>query len=138
MRCTNCSIQYPPEMQQCVICDGRLWAIYKSGPDADWKERVAASLGEGVYAPTIAYTTPHKADVTIPLHLHDGRMWLPHKDLIEEGSYVNLESGSVVYVNTRFYELQGRSRKRGDMWWVEEIVTEGAFDDMTPEDIING
>lgn len=139
-RCTFCSIQYPPLANRCAICGNeKLWAIYKSGPDPDWEERVRSSLGEQTppeAAPKIAYTTPHKADVSIPLHLYEGLMWLPHVALIEAG-YINLEVGSIVFVNNRFYELQARSKRRGDMWWVEEIVTDGAFDDVTPEDIIN-
>jgi hypothetical protein len=141
-RCTYCSIQYPPQANKCGICGNeKLWAIYKSGPDKDWKERVAASLGEATppeAVPDIAYTLPHKADVSIPLHVHSGLMWLPHEALTNEGGYINLEPGSVVFVNNRFYELQARSKRQGDMWWVEEIVTDGAFDDVTPEDIING
>lgn len=139
-RCTDCGIQYPPEAKVCPICGNpRLWAIYKTGPDPDWEDRVRASLGEGSYAspPEIAYTTPHKADVSIPLHVFDARLWLPHVALIEAG-YINLEAGSVVFVNNRFYELWGRSKRQGDMWWVEEIVIDGAFDNVTPEDIING
>lgn len=139
-RCTDCGIQYPPEAKVCPICGNpRLWAIYKTGPDPDWEDRVRASLGEGSYAspPEIAYTAQHKPDVTIALHISDGLMWIPHKILIEEGGYINLEPGSIVFVNQRFYELQARSKRKGDMWWVEELVIDGCFDNVTPEDIIN-
>lgn len=141
-RCTYCSIQYPPDAKKCPICGNEgLWAIYKSDPDPDWMERVSSSLGEATppeAVPKIAYTTPHKADVSIPLHLFENLMWLPHKELVEEGGYINLEVGSIVFVNNRFYELQARSKRAGDMWWVEEVVVDGVFDDVTPRDIING
>lgn len=141
-RCTYCSIQYPPLANKCAICGNeKLWAIYKSGPDPDWEERVRQSLGEATppeAVPEIAYTMMHKPDVTVALHISDGLMWLPHKILIEEGGYINLEVGSIVFVNDRFYELQARSKRKGDMWWVEELVIDGCFDDVTPEDIING
>lgn len=145
-RCTYCSIQYPPAARKCPICgNDNLWAIYKSGPDEDWEERVRQSLGEatphnlGVSEDgEIAYTMMHKPDVTVALHISDGMMWIPHKILIEEGGYINLEVGSIVFVNNRFYELQARSKRKGDMWWVEELVIDGCFDDVTPEDIING
>ena len=142
-RCTLCSIQYPRFIVVCRVCGGETWAIYKSGPDPDWQQKVARSLGEGLRpedtedgVPQIAYTLPHRADVTIPLHVSDARLWFPHAALIEEGGYGNLEAGSIVFVNNRFYELVGHSDSKG-MWWVEEIVTDGIFDDVTPEDIIN-
>jgi PAS domain-containing protein len=141
-RCTLCSIQYPAFIQVCRVCGTETWAIMKSGPDTDWEEKVRRSLGEEAEppaddVPSIAYVMPHRADVSIPLHVSEGHMWLPHEELIVEGGYGNLESGSVVFVNNRFYELFGYSESRG-MWLVEEIVTDGAFDHITPEDIING
>lgn len=138
MRCTFCSIQYPPAVTRCPICENKyLWAIYKSGPDPDWRERVRDSLGLDPQVPTIAYTSPHQADLEIPLHVWDGRMWLSHDELTKAG-YVNLSEDSIVFVGNRFYELQGRRKRGGDMWWVEEVVVDGCFDDVTPEQIING
>lgn len=112
--------------------------MFKTGPDPDWRERVEASLGEGAWVdpPTIAYAVQHPPDVDLPLHVSEGRLWLSHGGLIEAG-YSYLEAGSVVFVGNRFYELVGHSDSRG-MWWVEEIVTDGAFDDVTPEQIVNG
>jgi len=110
--------------------------MYKTGPDEDWREKVRKSLG---FDPPeeeqkVAFALPHPPDLSIALHIADGRMWVPHDVLIDAG-YSYLEDGSIVFVNNRFYELIGYSQSR-KMWWVEELVVDGAFDDITPEDII--
>lgn len=111
--------------------------MYKTGPDADWQERVAASLGEAVFVqPELAYGFAHpRESVSIPVSVAYDKLWFRHSDLIEAG-YVNLEAGSVVWVNGRFFELQGPNTlsRRGDYsWWVEEIGGEGSADHLTPE-----
>lgn len=111
--------------------------MYKTGPDPDWQERVASQIGEGVYLePKLAYGYAHpRANLSLAVSFHDDRLWIRHSDLVE-GGYENLESGSIVWVNDRFYELQGRSHKTRHAdywWWVEEVVTEGAADDLTPD-----
>src|SRR5690349_7677635 len=57
-RCSICSIQYPPYVEVCRVCDGETFALFKSGPDADWEDQVqrrltelGRSLGEGVLLP---------------------------------------------------------------------------------------
>lgn len=110
--------------------------MYKNPPDEDWQQKVAMSLGEAVYLePKLAYGFAHpRENVSIPVQFANDRLWLRHADLTENG-YTNLEAGSIVWVNDHFYELQGRShvgRKSDYWWWVEEIVTEGAADDLTP------
>lgn len=138
-RCSQCSIQYPPEITKCLVCEGPATPMYKSGPDEDWKEKVESALGvESLETggSKIAYTQAHpRHDIQLPVAFENDRLWISHNDLTEAG-YLNLEAGSVVWVNDKFYELQGRSsrtRMRAFYWWVEEIVTEGAADDLTPE-----
>lgn len=108
--------------------------MYKSGPDDDWQERVAQSLGEGVYLdpPKIGYVEAHpNPDANIPLHVVDGQLWFGHHELIGIG-YKHLEPGKIVLVGGRFYELNGYSQK-WNAWWIEEIPVDGAADDLTPE-----
>ena len=111
--------------------------MYKNGPDEDWEQRVAVHIGEGVYLePKTAFGYAHpRPHLTVAVSFHNDRLWIKHSDLTE-GGYDNLEAGSIVWVNDRFYELQSRSHvsRRPDYeWWVEEIVTEGAADDITPQ-----
>lgn len=130
-RCTLCSKSYPPHIERCPIHGTDTWAMYKSGPDDDWEQHVAQSLGEGVYLDPkpagygFAHPRPH---LEVPVTFENDRLWIKHSDLIE-GGYTNLEAGTIVWVNDRFFELQG---PRGPLWWVDEIVTEGAADDLTP------
>jgi hypothetical protein len=112
--------------------------MYKNGPDEDWEQRVARSLGEGVYISPqpIAYTVQHPAGVEMPLHIWEGRAWMPHATLTEAG-YKYLETGSIVLVNNRFYELEGYSESR-QMWWVEEVPVDGQADYLTPKMFTDG
>lgn len=141
-RCTYCSVQFPPSESKCLICGELTWPMYKTGPDSDWRDTVKRKLGEQAYLPLGeapeggAYALPHPPDLVVALHIGDGRMWLPHAVLIDAG-YRHLEDGSIVFVNSRFYELMGYSESR-KMWWIEEMVIDGVFDNITPEDIING
>lgn len=138
-RCSICSIQYPPFVEVCRICGEETWPMFKTGPDEDWEERLAREIGEGVFVDPprpIAYAVQHPPDVQLPLHIRDGRLWISHAGLIDAG-YRYLEDGSIVFVGGRFYELAGYWEAQG-LWWVEEIVTDGCFGEVTPEDIING
>jgi len=106
--------------------------MYKNGPDDDWEERVAPTMQEGVVLKESPY--PHPPDAQVPVSMEYNRLWLNHDDLIEVG-YRNLEAGSIVFVGGRFYELQGPSqisRTSSYRWWVEEVQTEGAADDLHP------
>lgn len=115
--------------------------MFKSGPDEDWEEKLAdnirtngRSLGEGICAsepPRIAWTAPHPPDATLPVTFANERLWIKHDDLLGVG-YLNMEPDKVVFVNGAFYELQGYHRPT-QSWWVEEIVTEGAADHLTPQ-----
>lgn len=136
-RCTMCSVQYPPNMEKCPICGQITWGMRKSGPDTDWRDKVSRALGDAEEEQQkIAYAPQHPSDLEIAFHIDAGKMWVPHAVLIDSG-YSLLEDGSVVFINNRFYELQGYSYSR-KMWWVEEFEVDGIFDDITPEDIING
>jgi hypothetical protein len=48
-----------------------------------------------------------------------GLLWVTHQELLECG-YINLCDFDVVYLNGKFYELQGHSDK-ANAWWIEEI-----------------
>jgi hypothetical protein len=115
--------------------------MYKTGPDDDWRDRVRRELGFDPATETEeqeggAFALPHPPDLSISLHIAEGRMWVPHDVLIDAG-YRFLEDGSIVFINNRFYELIGHSQTR-KMWWIEEFLVDGVFDDITPEDIIGG
>jgi PAS domain-containing protein len=66
----------------------------------------------------------------VPIHFEHDHIWIGHDDMIGVG-YQFLEPGSIVFVNERFFELLGY-RKATGLWWVQEIVTEGAADDLHP------
>lgn len=114
--------------------------MHKNDPDPDWEEKVAErirsngrSLGEGIYIPPdpkIAWTTVHPPDASMNLTFANDRLWIKHDDLLEVG-YLHMEPDKVVFVNGAFYELQAYHRPT-QSWWVEEIVVDGASEDLTP------
>lgn len=64
-------------------------------------------------------TYPHKHDSQARIYTDEkGRLWVTHHELLDAG-YSNLESFSIVYLNGKFYELQGHANS-ANAWWVEE------------------
>lgn len=74
---------------------------------------------------------PHKHDNAAPIYEKDGKYWVSHADLLAL-EYEFLEDFSIVYVNGKFYELQGYVPKP-NAWWIEPIATEGVMSDILPE-----
>jgi hypothetical protein len=128
-RCTLCSINYPPEIKNCLICGGVLWGLYREDaePDEDWKDKVKAAHG---IDPLAVYQ--HPPDGRCTRYQHNDSLWFKHDDLLAIG-YSMLEEGSIVYVNEEFHELQFYWPVE-KCWNVKIIPHEGVFDDATPED----
>lgn len=137
VRCSDCGINYPPELRVCRVCDGELhFNLYQSGPDEDWEEQVARLKGDthdgSIY--------PHPPEGRCPRYKHEGRIFFKHEDLLSIG-YRYLEGGSIVYVQSKsgeeraFYELllywPGE-----EAWMAEERPTEGVFANATVSDFI--
>jgi len=63
---------------------------------------------------------PHEVDNTATIY-EDKRdlLWVTHQELLNCG-YINLEDFNVVYLNGKFYELQGYSHT-ANSWWISEV-----------------
>lgn len=66
---------------------------------------------------------PHKHDNAAPIYEDkDGKYWVSHADLLAN-EYECLEDFSVVYLNGKFFELQGYAEKP-NAWWIEPVTEE--------------
>lgn len=134
-RCSDCNISYPTSFALCEVCGKPTWYNGAADPDEDWKELAAwrKKLAADEQA-TEKARYPHPPDATCQVREIHGRLWISHDKLIELG-YLNLEAGSIVFVNNTFYELEGfNGRGFTRNWWVSELETEGVFDALTPDD----
>lgn len=75
---------------------------------------------------------PHKHDNAAPVYLKDGKHYVSHADLLAM-EYGFLEDFSIVYVNGKFWELQGYIEKP-NAWWIEPVETEGVVANAPPEE----
>ena len=62
---------------------------------------------------------PHRHDNSARIYRKDGQLWVTHTELLQSG-YRNIEDFDIVYLNDKFYELQGFVEKP-DAWWIEEV-----------------
>lgn len=73
-------------------------------------------------------TYPHKHDNSAPIYKDkNGQMWVSHADLLAN-EYEYMEDFSIVYLNGKFYELQGYLPKV-NAWWIEPVPIEGVIVD---------
>lgn len=126
-RCSICGISYPPEYEWCLVpyCQDALWTQFVNPPDEDWQEKVAELAG----IPPV-YSAAHPPNAGCEIREFRGHLFARHDDLISCG-YQALEAGRIVYLHERFFELVGYSESTG-YWWIVEIVTEGAGDELHP------
>lgn len=74
---------------------------------------------------------PHKHDNAAPVYEDkDGKYWVSHADLLAN-EYECLEDFSIVYLNGKFWELQGYAEKP-NAWWIEQV--EGVAPDAPQEE----
>lgn len=130
-RCSDCAIGYPNYITICKVCGEATWGMAQTPPDDDWEESVARLLGQPNPEDSIY---PHPEAAVAQRWKWNDRLWFKHEDLLRAG-YLYLETGQVILVNAGFYELEGYSHQH-EAWWVAVIETEGAFEDATPEAII--
>lgn len=72
---------------------------------------------------------PHTYDATARVYKDkEGRFWVSHQELLEY--YQGICDFDIVYINGKFYELQGYA-KTPDAWWMEE--PNGETPDVPPE-----
>ena len=70
---------------------------------------------------------PHKHDNAAPVYKDKhGKLWVSHADLLAN-EYEYMEDFSIVYLNGKFYELQGYVQK-ANAWWIEPVDSEGVMD----------
>lgn len=62
--------------------------------------------------------TPHKHDAVAKIYDSEGRLWVTNTDLLDAG-YAP-EDFLIVYLNGRFFELQGYA-ETPDAWWMEHV-----------------
>lgn len=126
-RCSTCGISYPPQYERCLVpdCQTPLWAQFVDPPDDDWQDKVAEKAG---ISPV--YSAAHPPNAGCEIREFRGHLFARHDDLITCG-YQALEAGRIVFLHDRFFELAGYSESTG-YWWLDEIVTEGAADELHP------
>lgn len=94
--------------------------------DANWEDAARALLGE---EPDFMFIFielyPHQADNNVPVIEDQGQLWVTHRNALEAG-YSAIESGTILYLNNTFYEVQGWNDKT-DCWWVTKIDPEAEF-----------
>lgn len=73
---------------------------------------------------------PHRHDAKARIYEKDGILWVTHADLLG-AEYEAIEDFMIVYLNGKFYELQGYANEP-DAWWIEEVVNEDG-EDADPE-----
>lgn len=74
---------------------------------------------------------PHRHDAKARVYTDsNGLTWVSHAELLAN-EYESLEDFMIVYLNEKFYELQGYAEEPG-AWWIEEVSTEEA-NGKTPE-----
>lgn len=142
-RCTACAFTFPLHYEICAICGNEnLWNTYSEGPLPSWeadltwalrnkKVEEGAAEEEPVF-PQWGDLVPHQAANAAETIYLDGKLWVEHQALLD-CEYLNLEADSIVFLNTRFYELQGYDRPH-KRWWIEEVAIDAS--DLTPEQII--
>lgn len=65
---------------------------------------------------------PHRHDAKARVYTDaQGIKWVTHAELLEN-EYESLEDFTIVYLNGKFYELQGFSNA-AEAWWIEEVET---------------
>ena len=65
---------------------------------------------------------PHEEDNAATIYEDKrGLLWVTHQELLDCG-YINLCDFDIVYLNKKFYELQGHSRV-ANAWWIEVVET---------------
>lgn len=128
-RCPACSINYPHNVTQCLVCDGGLLFSPYGAVDANWEDMAREKLGEDPeFLFIFVDLYPHTADNNVPVYENSGVLWVTHRNALEAG-YSGIESGTILYLNNTFYEVQGWDDKH-DRWWIEEINPEAEFDDI--------
>lgn len=83
-------------------------------------------------AHTDGRTFPH--DVENKANVYEdkrGNLYVTHTELLECG-YIDLNDFDVVYLNGKFYELQGHIAKP-DAWWIEEVPIGEETSETEPE-----
>ena len=78
----------------------------------------------------MVYPSPHRHDNAAPIYKKDGKLWVSHADLLAN-EYTHIEDFAIVYLNGKFYELQGYVQKP-NAWWVEQVT--GEAPDAPPEE----
>lgn len=126
MRCSKCNLNYPYDKKKCPICEGKLWRLEGEFHDKDWELYVKANrrimAGEPI------------PNVEAPVVEWDGRKFVANKFLKDAG-YLWLESGSIVKINGRYFEvLSAMFTNELASWWIEvmEFESEKADIDRLP------
>lgn len=74
---------------------------------------------------------PHNVENTARIYEDDkGLLWVTHRELLDCG-YVGISDFDIVWLNEKFYELQGHNAT-ADAWWIEEVV-DGEAPETPPE-----
>lgn len=74
---------------------------------------------------------PHRHDAKARVYTDANDLtWVTHADLLAN-EYEALEDFGIVYLNGKFYELQGYAEEPG-AWWIEEVPMEDSDGETPP------
>lgn len=147
-RCSTCGVSYPSypagRFNKCLICGDGTDYFTNIEPDEDWEWTVEMSKKADLekmekQAVLLILPIPNiKATITE----YDGRLWVPHQELIA-GGYRNLEDFDIVMVEGTYYELQGHVGRYsrsvpGGAWWVEIVDLPEVTDEMLADFLEGG
>lgn len=128
-RCSTCDLNLPTRLEICPVCGKDTWRTNDDWTP-EWEYEVAelkairrAERGEPL---------PNIVNSKAPVYgkEEDPGPFIPERVLVQGGVYPVI--GGVIRLNDRFYELIERrfADKPIPAWMVEEIPTEGAFEDL--------
>jgi hypothetical protein len=127
-RCISCDINFPPAQKanlqgQCAKCGAVLTYYTNLASHRDWRRRSAGGVDIAPSEEEVEQWGPHPADDGCPVIYNNNTdtIHVQDKDLRAIG-YLP-ESGDIVKLNGKYYELLGFSL-RGKMWWLEPFYFE--------------
>lgn len=131
-RCISCDINYPPAQKanlqgQCLKCGAVVTYYTNLTSHRDWRKRASMPNATGGIAteeePEVERWGPHPAEDGCPVIYNNNTdtIHVQDKDLRAIG-YLP-DSGDIVKLNGKYYELLGFSL-RGKMWWLEPFYFE--------------
>lgn len=120
-RCSICNIDYPHDIDECILCEGELWEIDDQLHDPDWEARVDEELA-------LRIPVGEVKDATFKVVIADG--WHFAAKTLVAKHFPHAREGTIIKANGQFYEVGGPIFVHTDSesWWLEPIDVEQEID----------